>query len=120
MLVGIIEAATGGCAVNTKDKTSTSTIAVGRSVTVSSRRVLGVWIGVVKIDGVVRWCSTFVASRARARQVAQPIAREVRAALRGDRPIILPPISINSTSFLKRAAAIAHDDKDLPAPAREE
>lgn len=59
----------------------------GRRVTVCSAFNAGVWIGVVKVDGAVHWCSTFVASRARARELAKPIAKDVRAELLANRPI---------------------------------
>lgn len=62
----------------------------GRRVTVSSTFNDGVWIGVVKVDGEVRWCSPFVASRAIARELAKPIAKDARTALFANRPITLP------------------------------
>lgn len=75
-------------------------MAVGRRVTVSSRRNLGVWIGVVKIDGAARWCTTFVATRTRARELAKPVAEEARDALRANRPICLPPTPFIDASFM--------------------
>jgi len=65
-------------------------MASSRRVTVSSMFNIGVWIGVVKVDGAIRWCSSFAATRSQARDLAKPIADDVRAALRANRPISLP------------------------------
>lgn len=58
-----------------------------KRVTVASKRVLGVWVGIVKIEGEASWHTDFMATRKHAREAAKPVAVLVRKALRVRLPL---------------------------------